>query len=115
MYQQPTALRAAPPVGRPAEPTNNETHASRAIENGITHALLAGQPVDEPIARVIAAAVHPGRGSQLERFATCGEHPRNCGDELQPEAANLSRRHTRWLRALDDYLQSTNPQRDCRG
>ncbi len=68
-----STTRPGPP-GHPAWPSLDvdPTVAAR-VEQMLVQARARREPVDRPTARLLAAAVHPGAGSALERFAGTDE------------------------------------------
>ncbi|MFZ4893303.1 hypothetical protein ACL9RL_02515 [Plantibacter sp. Mn2098] len=65
---------------------------------------------DEYLARLIAAAVHPGLGSVLERFAATGSlHPQDALDELNEVRVPLERES--WVDMLGRFVISGGGRR----
>lgn len=85
----------------------NEAHAHQRIDRRIEQARAAGHPVDAGTARLIAASLHSGIGSELEIFAASGQlHPARALAELDEATVDLLR--LPWAAALTEFLDAAD-------
>jgi hypothetical protein len=88
-----------------------EAHACRVIEAGLERAEPHGGEIDAGTARVIAACLHHGPGSALEKLASCGTlHPAAVLQELA--ASRYERPRARWVAALTTFAQAAHVTRE---
>lgn len=90
-----------------------EAHAAGQISRGLEAAQKAGGSIDASTARLIAAALHAGRGSHLEQFASTGAlNPTGSLEEIGG-GGRVELHHIPWIAALWDFLeQITGPDPD---
>ncbi|MGY0386403.1 hypothetical protein ACWZJV_05470 [Nocardioides sp. WG-D5] len=90
---------------------HNERRAWRRIDKVTKRAHKKAKRIDEATARLIAATVHGGPGSALERFAATG-HLINPKARTELEAVRFGTPPTRWLLALATFLEATDASKE---
>lgn len=94
-------------------PDEQSQHLASLIEQDITRSHQTGQPISRDAARRIAAAIHQGIDSQLERFAGTGmiQHHQLLRLELHYAAAQEPQ-ITPWAEALRQFITFDEQQSD---
>lgn len=107
----PTTNSSTPPaVYTPTQIVAGPDQTERARELIELWMTLDPEAQDEYLARLIAAAVHPGLGSALERFAATGSlHPQDALDELNEVRVPLERES--WVDMLGRFVISGGGRR----
>lgn len=83
----------------------HEEHATTLISRGIEDAHRQGLGLSASTARIIAAALHNGHGTHMERFAATGDlNPDGVLSELD-QIRSLGLEHMPWVVALWDFLE----------
>lgn len=88
-----------------------EAHACRVIEAALESAEPLGRQIDAGTARVIAASLHHGPGSALEKFASSGRmRPVAVLQEIADRRYDLPQ--ARWAAALSTFARAADVTRE---
>lgn len=90
-----------------------ERRARRRIERALRRAGRRGC-IDDATARLIAATIHSGPGSALERFAATSELSAR-GALIELEVVPVGSDRGRWVRALRRFVRRAADAEGCHG
>ncbi len=82
----------------------HEAHAAQIIETGLRAAEQAGASIDGSTARIIAATLHTGHGTALERFAATGALDVDLA-LAELDHGLVVQHQVSWVSALWDFLE----------
>lgn len=87
-----------------------EAHAAEAITQGVDAAHRTQAAITSSTARLIAAGIHGGAGSALERFAATGELKLDSALKELDVEPHVAPEHVTWVAELRNYLGQINGQ-----